>query len=121
MLPDKEIEVWRWNLPVVEGDLNPVSPTSQCILLTTVHAAFQGFPGGSVAENPPASAGDAGSVPGLGRSTEKEMTTHSNILAWRIPRTEEPVPNPWGCKESDMTEHTHTLVFTGIRRSKSLP
>ena len=21
---------------------------------------------------------------------EKEMTTHSNILAWRIPRTEEP-------------------------------
>ena len=27
-----------------------------------------GFPGGSVVENPPANAGDAGSVPGLGRS-----------------------------------------------------
>ena len=26
-----------------------------------------GFPGGSVAENPPASAGDLGSIPGLGR------------------------------------------------------
>ena len=23
-------------------------------------------------------------------SPEKEMTTHSNILAWKIPRTEEP-------------------------------
>ena len=90
MLADKEIEAWRWNLPVTEGDLNPVSPTSQGTLLTTMHAAFQGFPGGSVAENPPASVGDAGSVPGLGRSPEKEMTTHSNILAWRIPRAEEP-------------------------------
>ena len=30
----------------------------------------------------------------------KEMATHSNILAWRIPWTEE----PWGHKESDTTE-----------------
>ena len=28
----------------------------------------QGFPGGAVAENPPANAGDTGSSPGLGRS-----------------------------------------------------
>ena len=45
-------------------------------------------------KNPPANAGDkrdAGSIPGLGRSPEKEMTTHSGILAWRIPWTEEPV------------------------------
>ena len=27
-----------------------------------------GFPGGSVVKNPPANAGDAGSIPGLGRS-----------------------------------------------------
>ena len=27
-----------------------------------------GFPGGSVVENPPASAGNVGSIPGLGRS-----------------------------------------------------
>ena len=27
-----------------------------------------GFPGGSVAKNPPANTGDAGSIPGLGRS-----------------------------------------------------
>ena len=31
-----------------------------------------------------------GSVPGLGRSLEEGMATHSIILAWRIPRTEEP-------------------------------
>ena len=30
-----------------------------------------GFPGGSVVENPPASAGDAGLIPGLGRSPGK--------------------------------------------------
>ena len=41
----------------------------------------------------PASAGDlrvAGSIPGSGRPLEKEMATHSSILAWRIPWTEEP-------------------------------
>ena len=32
---------------------------------------------------------------------EKGKATHSSILAWRIPWT---VYNPWGCKESDMTE-----------------
>ena len=36
---------------------------------------------------------------------EKEMATHSSILAWKIPWVEEPVGySPWGCKESDMTE-----------------
>ena len=35
-------------------------------------------------------AGSAGSFPGLGRSLEKEMGTHSSILAWKIPWTEEP-------------------------------
>ena len=37
-------------------------------------------------------AGDSGSIPGLGRSSslEKEMTTPSSILAWKIPWTEEP-------------------------------
>ena len=35
-------------------------------------------------------AGDLGLIPGLGRSLEKEMATHSSILPWRIPWTEEP-------------------------------
>ena len=32
------------------------------------------------------------------------MATHSSNLAWRIPRTEEPIYSPWGRKESDVTE-----------------
>ena len=36
------------------------------------------------------SAGDLGSIPGLGRSPAKEMATHSSTLAWKIPWTEEP-------------------------------
>ena len=45
-------------------------------------------------------------VQSLGREgpLEKEMATHSSILAWRIPWKEE--PGPWGHKESDMTEAT---------------
>ena len=36
---------------------------------------------------------------------EKQMATHSNVLAWRIPWTEGLVVySPWGCKELDATE-----------------
>ena len=41
-------------------------------------------------KNLSANAGDLGSIPGSGRSLVKETTTHSSILAWRIPWTEEP-------------------------------
>ena len=38
------------------------------------------------------------------------MAAHSSILAWKIPRTEEPGRyRPWGCKESDTAERTHTV------------
>ena len=33
---------------------------------------------------------DPGSIFGLGRSLEKEMATHSSILAWKIPWMKEP-------------------------------
>ena len=40
---------------------------------------------------------------------EMGMATHSSILAWKIPWTEEPGGlQSIGHKESDMTEHTHT-------------
>ena len=58
-----------------------------------------------VVKNLPANAGDTrdGSlIPGLEDPLEKAMETHSSILAWRIPWIEE----PWGCKQSDMTEVT---------------
>ena len=52
-----------------------------------------GFLGGAVVKNSPANVGnekDAGSIPGSGRSLEKEIATHFSILAGRIPWTEEP-------------------------------
>ena len=50
-----------------------------------------GFPGGAVVKKPPANAGDtgdAGLIPGLGRSPGEKVATHSSILAWKIPWTE---------------------------------
>ena len=35
---------------------------------------------------------------------EKEMATHSSVLAWRL--QEIVGPRPWGCTESDTTEAT---------------
>ena len=50
-----------------------------------------GFPGGSDGKESTCNAGDLGLIPGLGRDPLKEgMATHSSILAWRIPWTEEP-------------------------------
>ena len=44
---------------------------------------------------------------------KKEMATHSNIFAWGIPWTEDPgglqSGAGAGCKQSDVTEHTHTI------------
>ena len=47
-----------------------------------------------VVKNVTANAGharDTGSTPGWEVSLEEEMTTHSSILVWKIPRTEESV------------------------------
>ena len=66
-----------------------------------------GFPGGSVVKNLPASAGSLGQEDPL----EKEMATHSSILAWRISWTKE---RPWGRKESDMTEQLTKQLVAGV-------
>jgi len=64
---------------------------------------------GTVVKNQPANAGDTrdvGSVLGWGRPPpEKEMATHSSILAWEIPWTKEPsrLYSPWDRTESDIT------------------
>ena len=98
-----------------------------------VFGIYGGFPGDSVVKNVPTSAGDTGDVgliPRLGRSSghgiaksqtrlsnftftfhchalEKEMATHSSVLAWRIQGMGEPDELPsMGCPESDTTEAT---------------
>ena len=69
-----------------------------------------GFPGGSVVKNLPTM--HETQVRSLGRENplEKGMVTHSSVLAWRIPWTEEPGGlQSTGCKEWDTTERlTHT-------------
>ena len=45
---------------------------------------FLVFPGGSDDKESACSVGDLVSIPGLGRSLEEGMATHSSILAWRI-------------------------------------
>ena len=52
-----------------------------------------GFPGGSVGRESAWNTGDTGevgSIPSLGKSLGEGMATHSSILAWRTPWTEEP-------------------------------
>ena len=44
-----------------------------------------GFPGGSDSKESVCNVGDQGSIPGSGRSLEKEMAAHSNIFAWKNP------------------------------------
>ena len=50
-------------------------------------------------------AGDVGSILEWGNPLEKDMATHSSILAWEIPRTEEldGLQSMGVTKESDMT------------------
>ena len=41
-------------------------------------------------KNQPASVGDPGSIPGWEDLLENEIATHSSILAWKTPGTEDP-------------------------------
>ena len=45
-----------------------LSFTGEEIKIRKYHRFIGGFPGGAVVKNPPASAGDTGSIPGPGRS-----------------------------------------------------
>ena len=50
---------------------------------------------------------------GLEDPLQKGMATHSSVLAWRIPWTEEPGQHSlWGCKELVMTEQLSEVNLT---------
>ena len=67
-----------------------------------------GFPDSSVVKNPSANAGDAGSIPGLGRSPREENGNpcQYSCLENSMDRGAWHAYSPWGCKESDRTEVT---------------
>ena len=65
-----------------------------------------GFPGGSAVKNPSGNAGDVGSIPGWEDPLEKEMATHSSILARKIPWTE----RTWQTTVHGVTKETDDLA-----------
>ena len=73
---------------------------------------LRGFPGSTSGKESTCQcwrgdAGDVGSIPASGQSPGKGNGNHPSVLVWKIPGTEEPVSYlPWGCKESEATEHT---------------
>ena len=77
---------------------------------------MRGFQGELAVKNLPANAGDVETwVQSLGEEgpLKEEMATHSSILVWEIPWTEEPADySPWGGRESETNTHTlSTLQF----------
>ena len=74
-----------------------------------------GFSGGSDHKESTCNSGDQDSTPGLGRFPGD---THSCILAWKIPQTEEPGGQPGAWKEADMTQEltlSHALSSSNLR------
>ena len=72
------------------------------IFLISTNEQEWGFPGDPVVKKQPANAGDigdTGSIPSPKDLLEEEMATHSSILAWRIPWTEESGRLNWSHKE----------------------
>ena len=71
-----------------------------------------------------ANAGDAGDlrwIPGSGRPPEKEIVTHSSILAWRIPWTEKTgVLWPVGSQRAGHDLTQHACSTQALRTSISL-
>ena len=65
-----------------------------------------GSPGGSVVKESACDAGDKSLIPGQENPPDREMATHSNILAREIPWTKESgeLESMRSQKESDMTE-----------------
>ena len=58
-------------------------------ILKEINPDYEGFLGGSNVKESSCDAGDLGLIPGSRRSPGEGNATHSNILAWKIPGTEE--------------------------------
>ena len=71
-------------------------------------------------------AGDVGSITGSGRSPEGGMATHSSMLVWSIPRTEEPVHRVQSIgsqrvRHDGATKQQQTMQHRGSKETSSLP
>ena len=95
-------------------------PRGQAVPVSHLHNHPLGpedFPGGSDGKESACNAGDLGSGPGSEDPLEKGMATHSGILAWRSPRTEEPGgPQSTGSQELDTTERLTPTACGSVRQ-----
>ena len=64
-------------------------PVAETLTLAGELPSLWGFFGGSHDKETTCNAGDPGSIPGSGRAPGEGKATLSNILAWRIPWTED--------------------------------
>ena len=60
------------------------------IIFTFILYPDWSFSDGSAGKESACNAGDLGLIHGLGSSSGEERATHSSMLTWRIPWTEEP-------------------------------
>ena len=74
-----------------------------------------GFPGGSLVKNLPAKQETRVWSPRLEDPLEKEMVTHSSILAWKTPWTE----NPDGVAEAGHDLATKQQQYLPIEKTKA--
>ena len=73
--------------------------------MPTCKASGKSFPGGSVKKNPPAGAGDLGSIPGSGRSPEGGHGCLLQLSCLGNPMDRE---EPGGLQSMGVTKHSDT-------------
>ena len=74
---------------------------------------LMGFPGGSLVKNLPATAGDAGSSPGLGRFPWRRKWQPTSVFLPGKSKGQWDLVDysPWGCKELDTTKRLNDKLF----------
>ena len=87
-----------FHLPIYRKALNSL-PWNICFSLSNSNL-LMGFPCSSVGNESACSTGAPDLIPGSKRSPGEVVITYSNILAWEVPRTEE----PWGLQSTGSQE-----------------
>ena len=78
------------------------------------YSTWLGFPGGSEVKASAYNVGVPGSIPSREDPLEKEMATHSNVLAWKIPWMEEPgrLQSMGSQSQTQLSNFTFTFFYT---------
>ena len=116
--PDLCQSPWMWPSRWVPSACLHTSQPAHTVSFRMLHDGLQGFPGGSAVKN--LSAVQEPRVRSMGGedSLEGSMATHSSILVWRIPQTEEPgrIRSLGSQSETRLRDSAqHMIAFTAFR------